>query len=156
MLAIALRVWLLLPQWSDWWSRLCGLHCFRVQSFNRVWPWTPNRAATLWLSRPCRSRCHVACCWLRQSSVLLHRLFQLAIYGSACLGSLAAKSCSRVWTGCFPSPLLVWYLWGRTHVGLTVLLGPSTIFLLSVYTPFLLWQHLGLDTWDSAFAPRYA
>ena len=48
-----------------------------------------------------------------------------------CIGfsswSFTVESRSRVWTqlGVFPSPLLAWALWGRTHAGLTVLLGPS-------------------------------
>ena len=32
----------------------------------------------MWLSRLCRSRCRVACCWLRQAFVLLHWVFRLA------------------------------------------------------------------------------
>ena len=105
----------------------------------------------LWLSRLCRSRCHVACCWLRQALVLLHWFFQLAIHGSECLGSLTAESCSRAWTqlGVFPSPLLAWALRDWTHAGLIVLLDPSTTCLLPVYTPFLLWQHRGVDSLDS-------
>ena len=51
------------------WSWLRGHHCLRVQSFHAAWPWTPNLTGPLWLSRPCRSRCHVACCWLRRAFV---------------------------------------------------------------------------------------
>ena len=84
--------------------------------------------------------------------VLLHWVFHLATYGSVCLGSLTAESCSRAWTqlGVFPSPLLAWALRDGTHAGLIVLLGPSMTCLLPVYTPFLLWQHCGVHSWDSA------
>ena len=55
---------------------------------------TPKQTSPLWLNRPCRSRCHVVCCWLRQASVLLHRLFQLAIHSSACLcGQVVIQAC---------------------------------------------------------------
>ena len=54
-LATVLQVWLLLPPWSDWKPRVCGLHCLRVQSFHPAWPWTPTRPA------PCIDR-HVM--WL--------------------------------------------------------------------------------------------
>ena len=47
----------------------------------------------------------------------------------------------------FPVPYLL-ELCETAHAGLTVLLGPSMTFLLSVYTPFLLWQHRGVDSWD--------
>ena len=50
----------------------------------------------------------------------------------------------------FPSPLLAWAMWDCTHDELIVLLDPSTTCLLPVYTPFLLWQHRGVDSWDSA------
>ena len=82
----------------------------------------------------------------------LHWLFQLAIHGSAWQGSLTEESCSRSWTqlDVFPSPLHAWAVRDRTHAGLTVLLGPSMTCLLPVYTSFLLWQHCGLDSWDSA------
>ena len=87
----------------------------------------PNRTGPLWLSRPCRSRCDLACFWLQQAFVLPHLLFQLTIPCSACLGSLAADSRSRAWAqlGVFPNCLLAWGLWDRTHAGLTVVLGPS-------------------------------
>ena len=92
----------------------------------------------MWLSRPCGSRCHMACCWLRQTLVLLHWLFQLVIHGSACLGSVAAKSRSRAWTqlDVFPSAVCAWALWGRTRDGLTVPFCPSMTCLLPLYSPF--------------------
>ena len=86
------------------------------------------------------------------SIVLLLWLFQLAIHSSACLGSLTAESRGRDWTqlDAFPSPLLAWAVRDCTHAGLIVLLGPSMTCLLPVYTPFLLWQHRRVDSWDSA------
>ena len=95
-----------------------GHHCLCVRSLQLSWLWTPNQSAPLWLSRPCRLRCHVACpcrlrchvacpCRLRchvacfrllQSFVLLHCLFQLAIHSSGFLESLAAESRGRAWT----------------------------------------------------------
>ena len=96
-----------------------------MQFLHFAWPWTPNQADPLWLSRPCRSRCHVACCWLQPAFrgfptrmvylcyipcfrytilvgnprfVFLHWPFQSAIHGCTCLGSLAAESRSRAQT----------------------------------------------------------
>ena len=150
-----------LEGWRPW---LCGLHCLRVQSCH---PDSVGSTAIVYspatlLDRkpptrpvPCDWAVrvdHVACCWLRQTFVLLYWLFQLAIHGSACLGSLAAQSPSRVWTllSVFPSPLLAWALWGRAYAGLIVLLGPSMACLLLVYTPRLLLRHREVDFGDSA------
>ena len=66
-----------------------------------------TQTGPLRLSHPRRSRCHVSCCWLWQAFVLLHWLFEQVIRGSACLGSLTAKSRSRAWSGrFFPVPYL--------------------------------------------------
>ena len=89
-----------------------------IQSSHPAWPWSPNQTGPLWLIRLCRSRCHLACCWLQQAFVFLHWLFQLAIHGSACLGFLTAASCSRAWTqlDVFPSPLLGWAVRETAHM----------------------------------------
>ena len=85
-------------------------------------------------------------------------VFQLAIHGNVCLGSLTAESCSRVWTqlDVFPSPALAWAVQDFTHAGSIVLLDPSMTCLLPVYTPFLLWQHRGLFLGIFCIALRYA
>ena len=41
-------------------------HCLCVQSFHLVWLWIPNQTDPLWLSCLWKSRCHVACPWLRR------------------------------------------------------------------------------------------
>ena len=73
---------------------------------------TPHLTGSVWLSHPCRSWCHVVCCWLWWTFVLLHWILQLTVYGSACLGSLAAESLNRACTqlDIFSSPLLAWAL----------------------------------------------
>ena len=46
-----------------------------VYSLSSLLDWTPSLTEFLWLSHPCRSRCHVACCWLRWAFVALHCFF---------------------------------------------------------------------------------
>ena len=76
----------------------------------------PNQTGPMWLIYLSRSRCHVACCWLRQAFVLLHWLFQLGIHGSACLVFLVPEYCSRAWhkLNVYSSPLIAWALRGRS------------------------------------------
>ena len=87
--AIALCVWDCICRHDQTGVHDWRHHCLCEQNFH------PNQISPLWLSRPCRSRYHVACCWLLCAFVFLHWFFQLTIHGSACLGSPAPESRSR-------------------------------------------------------------
>ena len=118
-------------------SSLCA------QSSHPAWLWIPNQTGPMWLSCPCRSRCHVACRWLQQAFVLKHWFFQLAINGSVCLGSLTVVGLEL---NCTFSPVsYLLELCETAHM-----LDPFMILLLTVCTPILLWEHHGVDCWDSA------
>ena len=167
-----LRVWLPLPSWSYWRPWLCRHHSLHVHFFHPAWLWTPNQTRPSWLSHPCRSRCHVACSWLRWAFVFLHCFF---FFFDGCFYCVFSKStrpfmsvCVQVlwqqsrilghepnWTLLFffPSPLLAWASRDWIHAGMTVLLVSPMTRLLLVYTPFLLWHththtHNSTSHWD--------
>ena len=143
-------MWLLLPLWSDWRSWLFGLHCLRVQSFHTAWLWTqpPTRLVP----------CDWAVCVDHEVMSLVvgfdKRLYfytgfsRLAIHGGECLGSLSLVVGFELNWVFFPVPHLL-ELCEVAHM-LDVLLGPFMTCLLPVYTNVVLWQHRGVDSWDSA------
>ena len=120
-------------------------HSLRLQSFNPAW---------LGCETPTRP---VPCDWAVPED---HNVMWLAVgfdeHVYFCIGSSSwvFRQQSLVvmlevnWMSSLP--LTSWPLWGHTHARLPVLLGPFKPCLLPVHSSFCLWQHPGVDSWDSA------